>query len=269
VQDDILVAKISSCVKFYARINKIQFLVMSTQTSINEVVNITTTNNISILSMITSSDMIGKSVMLMLVIASIWSWAIIIDKIFSFYKVKKKIIVFEAQFWSGGILEQLYDSVKKSVNDPASSIFVSAMNECKRHKNTIPATDSLKMGRKERVLQTMYLVRNREIERLEQNLGFLATVGSSTPFVGLLGTVWGIMHSFQSIASSKNTSLAVVAPGIAEALLATAIGLFAAIPAVIFYNYLSAQLVSINNKIDDFIGELNTILSRAIDEEKI
>ena len=115
----------------------------------------------------------------------------------------------------------------------------------------------------------MYLAQNREVEKLEKNLSFLATVGSSSPFVGLFGTVWGIMHSFQSIATSKNTSLAVVAPGIAEALLATAIGLFAAIPAVIFYNYLISRITLINNKIEDFTSELNSILSKAIYQEKM
>jgi biopolymer transport protein TolQ len=127
----------------------------------------------------------------------------------------------------------------------------------------------LKVGQKERVLQSMYLVRDRELEKLETGLVFLATVGSSATFIGLFGTVWGIMHSFQSIAASKNTTLAVVAPGIAEALLATAIGLLAAIPAVIFHSYLTSKVISINNKIDDFVGELHTLLSRAIDEEKI
>ena len=121
----------------------------------------------------------------------------------------------------------------------------------------------------ERVSGSMYLSRNRELEQLETKLGFLATVGSSAPFIGLFGTVWGIMHSFQSIASSKNTTLAVVAPGIAEALLATAIGLFVAIPATIFYNYLCSEIDSINNKLDDFIGELHSLISRAIDEEKM
>ena len=115
----------------------------------------------------------------------------------------------------------------------------------------------------------MALSKNKEIEQLESKLGFLATVGSAAPFIGLFGTVWGIMHSFQSIAASKNTSLAVVAPGIAEALLATAIGLFAAIPATIFYNYLTSNVDRFENEIDNFSYELNSLLSRAIDEEKM
>jgi biopolymer transport protein TolQ len=125
------------------------------------------------------------------------------------------------------------------------------------------------VGLKERVGQAMYLVRNRENEKLEKNLGFLATVGSSSTFIGLFGTVCGIMHSFQSIAGSNNTSLAVVAPGIAEALLATAIALVAAIPAMVAYNFLAAQANSISNRLEDFSYELHTLLSRAIDEEKL
>jgi biopolymer transport protein TolQ len=235
---------------------------------INDVVEITAQSGSSIFSLISSTDIIGKSVMLILVIASIWAWAIIIDKIFHLIQIRKKIKTFEGTFWSGAVLDQLHETIKRSIDNPLAAVFVAAMNECKRIASR-NLTDVLKVSHKERIMQAMYLIRNREIERIEQNLAFLATVASSTPFIGLFGTVWGIMHSFQSIAASKNTSLAVVAPGIAEALLATAIGLFAAIPAVIFYNYLSAQINKMNNKIDDFINELSSILSRAIDEEKI
>lgn len=241
---------------------------MSTSKNINEIIEVVSQTDSSLFSLIASSDIISKSVMLMLAIASIWSWAIIIDKIFRLRKTEKSIIAFEVIFWSGGVLDQLYETVKRSITNPLASVFVAAMNEGKR-QHTKGLTDSLKLSHKDRIMQAMNLVRNREIERLEQNLGFLAAVASSTPFIGLFGTVWGIMHSFQSIAASKNTSLAVVAPGIAEALLATAIGLFAAIPALIFYNYLTARATTIDNKIDDFINELNSIISRAIDEEKM
>lgn len=241
---------------------------MTASNTINDVVEITSQSNSSILSLISSADIIGKSVILLLIIASIWAWAVIIDKLINLSSLKKRIATFEATFWSGVVLDQLYEAVKRSINNPLSVVFIAAMNECKR-QNSKNLSDHLKISHKERIVQSMYLVKNREIERLEQNLSFLATTASSTPFIGLFGTVWGIMHSFQSIAASKNTSLAVVAPGIAEALLATAIGLFAAIPAVIFYNYLSAQISGLHNKIDDFINELNTILTRAIDEEKM
>lgn len=244
---------------------------MSGAGNIPDIANVVTNaDGFSIFSLITSSDVIGKMVMLMLLISSIWAWAIIFYKLFNFHQLKKKISNFEAFFWSGQVLEQLYESAKRAADNPLSAIFTGAMDECRRAVNTKLAADPfLRVAHKERILQSMNLVRNRTLDELESNLGFLATVGSSSPFIGLFGTVWGIMHSFQSIAVSKNTSLAVVAPGIAEALLATAIGLVAAIPAVIFYNYLSTQIININNKIDDFIGELNNILSRAIDEDKI
>ncbi|AAY61355.1 protein TolQ [Rickettsia hoogstraalii] len=236
--------------------------------NISDSLEIVTQDHLSIFSLISSSDIIGKSVMLMLLIASIWSWAIILDKIFKLAQVQRRMKNFENVFWSGGVLEQLYESIKRSVNNPLALIFVSAMDECKS-LNTKGLSDALKNNHKERITGAMYLAQNREVEKLEKNLSFLATVGSSAPFVGLFGTVWGIMHSFQSIATSKNTSLAVVAPGIAEALLATAIGLFAAIPAVIFYNYLISRITLINNKIEDFSSELNSILSKAIDQEKM
>ncbi|WP_341787660.1 protein TolQ [Rickettsia endosymbiont of Cantharis rufa] len=241
---------------------------MSADTNISDSLEIVAQDHLSIFSLISSSDIIGKSVMLMLLIASIWSWAIILDKIFKLGQVQRRMKSFENVFWSGGVLEQLYESIKRSVNNPLALIFVSAMDECKS-LSTKGLSDALKNNHKERITSTMYLAQNREVEKLEKNLSFLATVGSSAPFVGLFGTVWGIMHSFQSIATSKNTSLAVVAPGIAEALLATAIGLFAAIPAVIFYNYLISRITLINNKIEDFSSELNSILSKAIDQEKM
>ncbi|AFB31931.1 MULTISPECIES: protein TolQ [spotted fever group] len=241
---------------------------MSADTNISDGLEVVTQDHLSIFSLISSSDIIGKSVMLMLLIASIWSWAIILDKIFKLVQVQKSMRAFENVFWSGGVLEQLYESIKRSVNNPLALIFVSAMDECKS-LSTKGLSEGLKNNHKERIMGAMYLAQNREVEKLEKNLSFLATVGSSAPFVGLFGTVWGIMHSFQSIATSNNTSLAVVAPGIAEALLATAIGLFAAIPAVIFYNYLISRITLINNKIEDFISELNSILSKAIDQEKM
>ncbi|AFC69541.1 Tol-Pal system subunit TolQ [Rickettsia amblyommatis] len=241
---------------------------MSANTNISDGLEVVTQDHLSIFSLISSSDIIGKSVMLMLLIASIWSWAIILDKIFKLVQVQKSMRAFENVFWSGGVLEQLYESIKRSVNNPLALIFVSAMDECKS-LSTKGLSEGLKNNHKERITGAMYLAQNREVEKLEKNLSFLATVGSSSPFVGLFGTVWGIMHSFQSIATSNNTSLAVVAPGIAEALLATAIGLFAAIPAVIFYNYLISRITLINNKIEDFISELNSILSKAIDQEKM
>ncbi len=235
----------------------------------NTATKISSSADVSILGLISSADMLSKAVMLIILMASIWSWAIIIEKYTKYKLAKSKMLVFESVFWSGQALDGLYDRVKRAVDNSLSAIFVAAMTECKRNDSNPSDNSSLKIGLKERVMQSMNLVRNREIEQLEENLSFLATVGSVAPFVGLFGTVWGIMNSFQSIASSKNTSLAVVAPGIAEALLVTAIGLVAAIPAVVAYNMLSNRLNFLSNKMDDFIGELYTILARAIDEEKL
>lgn len=237
----------------------------------SEIISTTSTGqDLSIFGLISSADTVGKLVMFVLVLLSIWSWAIILDKIFKYNLIKRKISQFDEVFWSGQGLDQLFDRIKRNVDNPLAAIFVSAMTELKRTGTTKQLSDSvLKIGHKDRIMQAMNLIKNRESERIESYLGFLAGVGAYSPFIGLFGTVWGIMHSFQSIAASKNTSLAVVAPGIAEALLATAIGLLAAIPAVAFYNFLVAQSNYINNRMEDFITELYTILSRSIDEEKI
>ena len=243
----------------------------STTGNLEQVVSTVSNVDLSIMALILSADLVGKLVIIILVVASIWSWGIIINKLINFAGVRSKMSGFENLFWSGQVLDDLYEKVKKSIDNPLSSVFVNALNECKKHKTGVNPvkSESLKIGYKDRVIQAMYLAKNREMERLESKLSFLATVGSSAPFIGLFGTVWGIMNSFQSIAASKNTTLAVVAPGIAEALLATAIGLFAAIPAVIFYNFLASSVDNIHNRVDDFIGELTALLTRAIDEEKM
>ena len=234
------------------------------ETAEKVVTTASTTTDMSMWSLVMSSDFIGKAVILMLICASIWSWAIIIHKLRLFYATKNKMRHFENLFLSGAMLDDLYASIMQKNDNPLASIFLNTVNEHK--KKAIQSNDIMRTNHKERLLNIMHLIRNREMDRLESSLGFLATVGSSAPFIGLFGTVWGIMHSFQSIAVSKNTTLAVVAPGIAEALLATAIGLFVAIPATIFYNYLSSDIDNINNKIDDFIMQLNNLLSRSIDE---
>ena len=224
---------------------------------------------LSIWALITSADIVAQLVMLILVAASVASWAIIIDKYYKYKNVRLKITGFENLFWSGQVLDMLYERIKQSIDNPMAAIFVAAMSECKRHDNAKGREASLKVGLKDRLGQAMYLVRNRENEKLAKNLGFLATVGSSATFIGVFGTVCGIMHSFQSIAGSNNTSLAVVAPGIAEALLVTAVGLLAAVPAMISYNFLAGQVNSIGSRLEDFSFELHTLLSRAIDEEKL
>ncbi|MGB1540054.1 MAG: MotA/TolQ/ExbB proton channel family protein, partial [Rickettsiales bacterium] len=176
---------------------------------------------------------------------------------------------FEKEFWSAGAIDKFYEKVKKRGNHPMVHVFIAAMEEWYRsRKDARPPVGndpSLRVGVRDRVAQVMLITRNREIEKLERGLSFLATTGSAAPFVGLFGTVWGIMNSFTSIAISKNTTLAVVAPGIAEALLATAIGLFAAIPAVIGYNKFAGELDRFAGRMEDFSTEFTTLLSRQLD----
>lgn len=224
--------------------------------------------DLSILGLITGADITVKLVLLTLVLASIWSWAIIIDKSILLRKVVKKISEFENIFWSGQMLDQLYDRVRHHIDNPMTAIFVAAMDEWSKQsfgsasKNTI---SYLSIGLKERMIQAMASAKNKEIEELDRNLVFLAVVGSSATFIGLFGTVWGIMTSFRSIAAAQNASIAVVAPGIAEALFATAIGLVAAIPAVIFYSIISNRVNNIDAKLEDFANELGSLLSQEID----
>ena len=230
---------------------------MNTAESAGSVV--TTTPDLSIISLVTSSDFVGKGVIFILVLASIWSWAIIISKILQYSAIRKKMKSFEASFWSGQVIDELYEKIKKTIDNPLSAVFVSALNECKKNKNTEQKkSETLRVGHKDRVLGSMYLSRNREIERLELKLGFLATVGASAPFIGLFGTVWGIMGAFQKIGQTGMASLAVVAPGISEALIATAVGLAAAIPATIFYNHFLTKIqrteLNLNNFAADFLN---------------
>ncbi len=223
-------------------------------------------HSFSIIGMFMQADFVVKGVMILLLMASFWCWAIIFEKYVLFRNVKSKASRFESEFWASDALDKFYDKVKKRANHSMAIIFVAAMEEWLRSKTTVNTPlQGLKLSLRERVVQVMQVARNREIEHLESGLGFLATVGSSAPFIGLFGTVWGIMNSFQAIAISKNTSLASVAPGIAEALLATAIGLFAAIPAVIAYNKFSNELVRFSNKLEDFSTEFDTILSRQLE----
>jgi biopolymer transport protein TolQ len=220
----------------------------------------------SMIGMFFQADWMVKLVMLMLVLASFWCWAIIFEKWFLFRSVKAKAQKFESDFWSSEALDKFYEKIKKRANHPMAIIFVAAMEEWFRSKSTIAQNpQGMKVSLRQRILMVMQVSRNREIDRLEAGLGFLATTGSSAPFIGLFGTVWGIMNSFHGIAMSKNTSLVSVAPGIAEALFATAIGLFAAIPAVIAYNKFSNELGRFSNKLEDFSTEFDTILSRQLE----
>ncbi|MDJ1257399.1 MAG: protein TolQ [Candidatus Midichloria sp.] len=216
--------------------------------------------SLSFFDLFLQADTVVKLVMLFLLVCSIISWTIIIDKTIVFMKLRYIMNNFEKNFWSGKPLDSLLRLVlQKKEKHPLSQVFVAAMQE-------IDLVNSSRLNFvKERLDQSMRTAINRAVEELEENIGFLATIASSAPFVGLFGTVWGIMSSFQSIAVSKNTTLAVVAPGIAEALLATAIGLIVAIPAAIFYNKLSNDINKIVNKIENFSLELSTLIIRDIE----
>lgn len=209
------------------------------------------------------ASFVVKLVMLGLVAASVWCWAIIIDKYLLFTRTKRNMDKFEKIFWSGQSLEELYRSLLNRPNSAMAALFVAAMREWKRSYESGSRSVA---GLQQRIDKVLDVTIAREVERLESKLLVLATVGSAGPFIGLFGTVIGIMTSFQSIAASKNTSLAVVAPGIAEALLATAIGLMAAIPAVIFYNKFSNQVTRQASRMEGFADEFSAILSRQIDE---
>ncbi|MFK7867352.1 MAG: protein TolQ [Alphaproteobacteria bacterium] len=220
----------------------------------------------SVFSLFMRADFVVQSVMIMLLLASVWCWAIIIEKSIKMKKVRVLARQFEAVFWSGEAMEDIYQRLKgKPPLCPMSAIFLSAMQEWNR--TISKGTGVLSMASSERIERGMQTTLNQELNKLEKYLTFLASVGSAAPFIGLFGTVWGIMNSFASIAASKQTSLAVVAPGISEALLATALGLVAAIPASIFYNKISSDLNRYAARLEAFSNEMAAIFSRQLDEQ--
>ncbi len=219
--------------------------------------------NMSLISLFLQADIIVKAVIIGLLLASVWSWAIIVDKTILYGKLRKQMDLFEKTFWSGQSLEELYRSLSGRTPQGMASVFVAAMREWKR---SFEAGARSQFGLQTRIEKVLDVTIAREVGRLESRLLFLATVGSAGPFVGLFGTVWGIMNSFQSIAASNNTSLAVVAPGIAEARRATALGLLAASPAVVAYNKLSSEAGRIRDRLEGFADEFSAILSRQADE---
>ena len=216
-----------------------------------------------------AADPFVKLVMLLLILASIWCWAIVVEKVTLIRRERKLAQKFEDAFWSGGSLDKLYDDTGADPKDALSVVFVAAMREWRR-ANSRGLADSeradLRASLVSRIDRSMTFTITREMERMERGMNFLASIGSVSPFVGLLGTVWGIMSSFQSIAESKNTSLAVVAPGIAEALFATALGLAAAIPAVVAYNKFAGDLERFGARLETFAQEFSTLLARQLDE---
>jgi biopolymer transport protein TolQ len=224
-------------------------------------------HDLSVWGLFLQADIVVKIVLVVLLLASFWSWAIIFEKVMRMRRLRGRADQFEEAFWSGGSLDDLYDRIDNRPTDPMASVFVSAMREWRRFAaRSDRSGGETKAGLLQRIERVMDITLGREMERLERQMIFLASVGSSAPFIGLFGTVWGIMNAFTSIAASKNTSLAVVAPGIAEALFATALGLVAAIPAVIAFNKLSNDLGRYAQRVEGFAGEFAAIISRQVDE---
>jgi biopolymer transport protein TolQ len=227
----------------------------------------TVASQLSLWTLFIQADVVVKVVMILLLFASFWCWAIIFDKLMKLRHLVQQADEFEDSFWSGGSLEDLYDRVGNRPIDPMSAVFAAAMREWRRSAaKGLANPPASRANLQQRIDRVMSVTVGRELERLEKYLPFLASVGSTAPFIGLFGTVWGIMNSFTAIAAQKNTSLAVVAPGIAEALFATALGLVAAIPAVLAYNKISNDLGRYANRLEAFAGEFSAILSRQLDE---
>ncbi len=216
----------------------------------------------SLLAQFLRATLTVKIVMLSLIAASLWSWAIIFAKFIAYRRASKETSMFEDAFWSGQPLDQLYDRVSANPRSASEKVFAAGMSEWRKSHRS---DGGMLAGTNARIERAMNVALDKSADQLNAGLTFLATVGSISPFVGLFGTVWGIKGSFEEIAAQQSTNLAVVAPGIAEALLATAMGLLAAIPAVIFYNKLSADADKISGEWEAFMDEFSLILSRQID----
>ncbi len=217
--------------------------------------------DMSILGLFLQADWVVKLVILALLAASVWVWAIVFEKVSSLRRANRAAALFEDRFWSGGSLDSLYDAEGATPTHPMAAVFGAAMGEWRRSAQ-VSGADMSRGSVRERIDRAVSVTVAREMERMERWMVFLASVGSTATFVGLFGTVWGIMRSFTAIAVSKNTNLSVVAPGIAEALFATAIGLVAAIPAVLAYNTLSTNLARFAGRLETFGTEFGAILSR-------
>ena len=221
--------------------------------------------DLSIWGLFVQADIVVKAVMILLVFASVWVWAIVFEKVTSLRRANRAADAFEDRFWSGGSLDDLFDEEGTKPEHPMAAVFGAAMSEWRRSLR-VAGADISRSGVRDRVERAMNVTVQREMDRMERWMVFLASVGSTAPFIGLFGTVWGIMHSFSAIAEMRNTNLAVVAPGIAEALFATAIGLVAAIPAVLAYNSISTDLARFASRLEGFGTEFGAILSRQSEE---
>jgi biopolymer transport protein TolQ len=221
--------------------------------------------DLSLWGLFIEADIVVKLVMLGLLAASVWVWAVVFEKWTSLRRVNRDADAFEDRFWSGGSLDELYDQEGAKPVHPMAAVFGAAMGEWRRSAR-VAGADMSRSGARDRVDRAITVTVQREMDRLERWMIFLASVGATAPFIGLFGTVWGIMHSFSAIAALHNTNLAVVAPGIAEALFATAIGLVAAIPAVLAYNKISNDLSRFASRLEGFGAEFSAILSRQSEE---
>ena len=234
---------------------------------INKVDIVSEAPDFSMFALFMQADIVVKSVIIILILASLYSWNVIFSKILRIRQLKKLEKEFEDIFWSGNSFEDLYETLNFNKNDPKSKIFCSAILEWKKSKAQLEDINPDINSLKDRMQRSMMVVFNKESEIVEKNLTFLATAGSTAPFIGLFGTVWGIMNSFKSIAIAQNTNLAVVAPGIAEALFATALGLFVAIPAVVAYNKISNDISKYFISLETFMDEFTTIFFRQLEKK--
>ncbi|MFQ3623462.1 MAG: protein TolQ [Acetobacteraceae bacterium] len=226
--------------------------------------------DLSLWALFLQADIVVKAVMVGLLLASIWVWAIIFEKVATLRRINARADSFEDTFWSGRNLEDLYDGVREAPRHPMEAVFAAGMREWSRAAPRLERVpETARAAARERIERAMAITIQREMERLERWMVFLASVGSAAPFIGLFGTVWGIMNSFAAIATMRNTNLTVVAPGIAEALFATAIGLAAAIPAVLAYNKIATDLGRFAARLEAFAGEFGAILSRQIEEQRV
>lgn len=221
--------------------------------------------SLSMYTMFLDSDIFMKCLILGLLIASVWCWAIIFDKVFLFKRIREGMKAFEEQFWSGGSLEALYNNNVKNPSNPLAIIFINGIKEFRRSlSEKKKSTTTIKV--QERIDKVMQIAIDKQVDKMETKMVFLASTGSVAPLLGLFGTVWGIMDSFNAIGLTQSTNIAAVAPGVAEALFTTAVGLIAAIPAVIAYNKLTNDIDRMAQRMEVFAGELSAILSRQIEQ---
>ncbi len=221
-------------------------------------------SDFSIIGLFLHSDIIIKLIMIGLVLASIWSWMVVADKFFAFRLLKKRASDFEETFWSGRTLEELDAGLSQENRDPMGRVFSAAMREWRESQGPNGRMDGDLLGTRERLDRVMNLVINRELTKAQSGLGVLASVGSTAPFVGLLGTVWGILNTFRAVSASNNAGFITILPGITEALFLTALGLVVAIPAVVFYNKFSGDLNKYAGRLEGYADELSAILSRKL-----